>query len=259
MADSAVPGQIDWKDWVARFDRMQDRYLAHRRERFEVIVRILRKTQPADCRVIDLGCGTGSLTEAILDALPESRVIGVDLDGALLLLAEQRLQRFGNRAKLVKEDLRGERWVLAVNGPQDGVVSSTALHWLSPDNLAMLYYRLTEVLKPGGVFLNADHVASSEPAVQREWEEHRQADLARSRTHSAEGWDEFFAAYSKALGANPATMGSKVVGTWQGIEEGLPLAWHVDQLQKNGFVSCDCFWRCDCDAIYGAFRQHQDT
>ena len=40
-------------------------------------------------------------------------------------------------------------------------------------------------------------------------------------------------------------------GACAGVEEGLPLAWHFDKLTESGFSSVDCFWRCDCDAIYG--------
>ena len=48
----------------------------------------------------------------------------------------------------------------ASGGDFDAVISATALHWLSPEHLAELYRRLASVVCSGGVFLNADHVAS---------------------------------------------------------------------------------------------------
>ena len=47
----------------------------------------------------------------------------------------------------------------------------------------------------------------------------------------------------------------KLTGPWEGSEEGLPLEWHFEKLGASGFEAVDCFWRCDCDAIYGGIRQ----
>lgn len=38
------------------------------------------------------------------------------------------------------------------------------------------------------------------------------------------------------------------------VEEGLPLAWHLDTVREHGFAHVDCFWRSDRDAIYGGIR-----
>jgi hypothetical protein len=51
----------------------------------------------------------------------------------------------------------------------------------------------------------------------------------------------------------------RLLGDWEGgIEDGLPLAWHLDALRASGFRSVDCFWRCDCDAIYGGIKGEQN-
>ena len=45
--------------------------------------------------------------------------------------------------------------------PFDAVVSSTALHWLQPGTLVDVYRRLTDLLRPGGIVLNGDHLSYS--------------------------------------------------------------------------------------------------
>ena len=60
---------VHWREWVARWDRMQARYLVGRAERFAVIARLVRETQGPAPRIVDLGCGPGSLSAALLDAL----------------------------------------------------------------------------------------------------------------------------------------------------------------------------------------------
>ena len=40
------------------------------------------------------------------------------------------------------------------------------------------------------------------------------------------------------------------------VEEGLPLAWHLDTVREHGFAHVDCFWRSDCDAVFGLVSGH---
>jgi cyclopropane fatty-acyl-phospholipid synthase-like methyltransferase len=243
----------DWNAWVRRFDKMQDRYPVRRQERFSVIAAILRSTQGEPKHVIDLGCGTGSLTQAILEAFPACCVSAVDLDKSLLLLAEERLRKYGSRVEIIRRDLRDDAWFGERPSRYEAAVSATALHWLSAGNLAKLYRQVALVLKPGGVFLSADHVSSEDPRVQESWEQHRAAVLKSSVDESSDTWEGFFEAYARAIGADPQTIGSNAVEPWEGVEQGMPLAWHFDRLLTAGFIAPECFWRCDCDAIYGAF------
>jgi len=164
-----LPPDFDWQLWVDRWDRMQERYLVRREERFMIIANLIQATQPARCRILDLGCGPGSTMYHLLASLPETQVIGVELDPAILALAEPRLKRFGHRATLIQSDLRNPDWYKDIPLPVNAVVSATALHWLNAAELANLYHQLAQLLTSGGIFLNADHVPSSIPAVQKYW------------------------------------------------------------------------------------------
>jgi len=249
------PADLDWRSWVDRWDRMQERYLVKRAERFDTIIRMIRATQRKVENVVDLGCGTGSLMFALLDALPEARVVGVDFDPIVLWLAKARLARFGERASLVTADLRDPSWTNVVHSPVDAVVSATAIHWLTLEQLTALYGQLAEVIRPGGIFLSADHVGSDSPEIQRAWEDHRQEMRAQEADSRSDDWKGFWAAYMEALGLEARETRERVIGGWEGgVEDGLPLAWHLDRLREHGFAHVDCFWRSDCDAVYGGIR-----
>jgi len=43
--DIRPPPDLDWQCWVDSWDRMQERYLVKRAERFEIIVRLIRETR----------------------------------------------------------------------------------------------------------------------------------------------------------------------------------------------------------------------
>ena len=249
------PADLDWQAWVDRYDRMQERYLVGRAERFETIVRVIRATQGQVRRVVDLGCGPGSLTHAVLEAFPRARVVGIDFDPAALWLAKARLDRFGERASVITADLRAPSWMDLINPPVDAVISSTALHWLIEDQLDELYGQIARVIRPGGIFLNADHAASDSAQIQSEWEDHRTIMRAASADEWSDDWGGFWAAYMSALGLEPGETRERLIAEWSGgIEDGMPLAWHFDRPRAHGFAHVDCFWRRDCDAVYGGIR-----
>jgi SAM-dependent methyltransferase len=255
VQDITPPEGFEWRTWVDRWDRMQARYLVRRAERFATIVRIVRATQGPVARILDLGCGPGTLMQALLDAFPQAWVCGIDFDPMVLYLAEKRLARYGERAQLVVADFREDSWYERVRAPLDGVVSATALQWLLPEQLEAVYHQLAQMLRPGGLFLNADHVGSEQPSIQGAWEEHRAEMRTQEGNAAADDWDEFWAAYADALGLDVRQVHQRIVGDWEGgVEEGLPLSWHLDALRQRGFGAVDCFWRCDCDAIYGGVR-----
>jgi SAM-dependent methyltransferase len=249
------PTHIDWQTWIRRWDRMQDRYIPARKERFDTIVRLIGDTQQKVSRVLDVGCGTGSLMLSILQAFPTAEVWGIDFDATLLALAKRRLAGFGSRAKLVEADLRKRNWPSLVPVPFDAVVSATTLHWFSPPQLSQLYKQFGKILRAGGIFLNADHAGSTSKRVQKRWETHRNLLVRKYQANGADDWDVFWRAYGRALKIDVKDFRRKLTGQWVGSEQGLPLEWHFERLKTSGFEAVDCFWRRDCDAIYGGIRK----
>jgi SAM-dependent methyltransferase len=249
----SLPSNFNWQVWIDRWDRMQERYLVRRVERFNVIANLILTTQLKRCRILDLGCGPGSTMQHLLESLPEVQVIGVELDPTILALAELRLKRFGNRAKLIHADLRQLDWCKDIPLPINAVVSATALHWLNAEELAKLYTQLAQLLSHGGIFLNADHIPSKNPAIQKYWEKHREQMRVDEGHTTADDWDGFWKAYGEALGIDLAAIRQSFIKEWSGVES--PLEWHLDKLRDSGFINLDCYWRSDCDAIYGGMKK----
>jgi tRNA (cmo5U34)-methyltransferase len=113
-------------------------------------------------RVIDLGCGTGTLSEKFLGAHQGVDMTCLDMTEAMLDLARSRLRDRQN-VRYVVADL----YDFHFNGPYDMIISSLALHHLVTDeDKRALYRRVFEALAPQGMFLNADIVLASHPRVQ---------------------------------------------------------------------------------------------
>jgi trans-aconitate 2-methyltransferase len=96
--------------------------------------------------VLDAGCGTGRVTEAVLDRVPRGRVIGLDGSARMVEKAASRLGNRGGRLAFLVGDLR-QRLPVAP-GRLDAIVSTATFHWL-PDHDA-LFRNLAEALRPGG-------------------------------------------------------------------------------------------------------------
>jgi trans-aconitate 2-methyltransferase len=95
-----------------------------------------------DETVLDAGCGSGRVTEALLARLPRGHVIAVDGSAGMLAAAKERL---GGRAELVHCDLVE----LDISPRQvDAVFSSAVFHWIADH--PRLFTRLRAALRPGG-------------------------------------------------------------------------------------------------------------
>lgn len=101
-----------------------------------------------DEMVLDAGCGSGRVTEALVERLPRGRLIAVDQSAQMLHQAQQRLPRNG-RACLVNADLMEIAGVLSpLEGHLDAAISTATFHWIRDHG--SLYRQLGRLLRPGG-------------------------------------------------------------------------------------------------------------
>jgi trans-aconitate 2-methyltransferase len=95
-----------------------------------------------DASVLDVGCGTGRVTEALLELVPRGRVLAIDASADMVELARARL---GTRAQVWCADALE----LRLKAPVDAIFSTAALHWVRDHD--RLWARLSACLRPGGV------------------------------------------------------------------------------------------------------------
>jgi trans-aconitate 2-methyltransferase len=132
-----MSGSRDWD--AATYDRIADPMT---RWGGPVLERLALR---GDETVLDVGCGSGRVTELLAEALPRGRVIALDGSPAMLDHARARLARFGGQVEFVEADLRAP---LPLAEPVDAILSTATFHWL-PDHAA-LFRHLAAVLRPGG-------------------------------------------------------------------------------------------------------------
>ncbi len=106
-------------------------------------------------RILDLGTGDGRLLALLHAHCPKAKLIGLDFSPTMLAAASAR---FGNdsRVEIRHHDLD----VLLPDDRFDVVVSSFAIHHCSDSRKRSLYSEIYDLLEPGGVFCNLEHVSS---------------------------------------------------------------------------------------------------
>jgi len=115
---------------------------------------------PVD-RVLDLGAGTGMLSAAVARRHPDAAL--VLLDGAAPMLAQAQRLLAPRRLTTIVADLRDA----LPDGPFDAVVSALAIHHLDDADKRDLAARVLGVLRPGGVFVNAEQVRGPTEWLER--------------------------------------------------------------------------------------------
>jgi SAM-dependent methyltransferase len=173
---------------------------------------------PGDVRrVLDLGTGDGRLLDLLRRDRPQMAAVGLDFSEVMLEAARRRFAAV-SAVELVEHDLAEP---LPPLGRFDAVVSSMAIHHLEDPRKRSLFAEAFDLLEPGGVFANFEHVASP-----------------TRRLHEA-----FFEAIDEPLEREDPSDRLVDVET--------QLGW----LRDAGFDDVDCYWKWLEMALLIGFRQ----
>jgi tRNA (cmo5U34)-methyltransferase len=112
-------------------------------------------------RFCDLGAGDGGLADLVMDAHPGSTGVLVDFSEPMFSAARERLSGRQGRWELVNADLAISAWRDELPRAErfDAIVSRLCIHHLPDTRKRELYQEAFDLLEPGGLFLNWDHVA----------------------------------------------------------------------------------------------------
>jgi SAM-dependent methyltransferase len=147
----------------------------------DVMLRLIRWSQEevgaaAALAVLDLGCGDGILGQAVLDQYPQAHGLFADFSAPMLTAAQKRLAGYEERVTLVEVDYGNRDWRLEIGDWETSIISQSpnlpisnlfnvivsgfSIHHQPDGRKRELYAELFDLLKPGGIFVNVEHVAS---------------------------------------------------------------------------------------------------
>ena len=210
-------------------------------EQIDVLVRIVRAALGDVRKFLDIGCGDGILSRAILAEYPDAHGLLLDYSPDMIESARRNTSSESGSVRFVVGDFSSPAWVDAARDhrPLDLVVSGFAIHHQPDPRKQRLYEEVFELLEPGGLFLNLEHVASKSAIGTRAFEElfldslwsfHRKRGGTKSRDELAE---------------QQAAQDDAEANLLAPVER--QCAW----LGAAGFVEVDCFFKVLELALFG--------
>ena len=223
MADQGTHGRFfGWYSWAIPGADMQ----------LAVLGKVARLWCPHSSEILDVGCGDGILGHFLLDIFPKAHATFVDFSDPMLDAARTRLTET-SRATVVKADFSNPQWrsILPAENTFDIVVSGFAIHHQHDDRKKALYSEIYDLLTPGGIFLNLEHVASI--------------------THAGEQLsDEFFIdhLYDFHTSLNPGKTKEEIADIYYNRPDKkenilAPIEDQCSWLREIGFQDVDCFFK----------------
>ena len=192
-------------------------------------------------RFLDLGAGDGGFAELVMGSFPESTGVLVDFSEPMLAGVEQRLAGREDRWQIVRGDLSDPAWRdgLPDGERYDAVISRFAIHHLPDTRKRDLYAEAFELLTPGGVFLNWEHVEAgglADGMFEELWRERLlEAACERGDTRTP---DEVLASYDDA--ADDDILRDPEI--------------QCDWLRQIGFEQVDTYFKLPGLAIFGGVK-----
>ena len=276
---------------AAAYDTAIRRFIPGYEEMIAEVVSILDDSLDEAVRVVDLGAGTGALAGAILDGIPRSRVILVDIDPHMLDVAAARIAPHGGRAELRCATFEDALAAFAAGTISAGAVPAGAAAAGAAAAGAVPAGAVPAGAVPAGAAPAGAAPAGAVPAapavdgdpgigaIVASLALHHVADLDRkralySRIHAAlapggvflcadatvhEAGPEharIFREWATGMGhaGIPTAEAESLFAKWAGEDRYHPLAVELDLLASAGFARPECFWKRGASTVFGAFR-----
>ena len=185
----------------------------------------------ANFAVLDIGCGTGTISRSIADKFPQATFTLLDIAPNMIEIAKHKMS---NRpgTEFVLSDFTHYGFPA---GRFDVVVSSLALHHAETDNDKInLYRRIFKSLRSGGQFLNADVMI---------------APTEHGNKLYLDRWIEFM---RKSVSEDEIR--NKWLVTYDEEDRPTTIANHLKWLEEVGFECVDVLWKYFTGAVYGGVK-----
>ncbi len=239
---SAYPVPVSWTEADSRlYQDLAAVAVPDRAEQIAALLTLLPFGASSAARVVELGCGEGRLSAAVLHAYPRARILALDGSPEMLNTARGRLAPFGPRASVAEFDLASQDWWPMLEGA-DAVLSSLAIHHLDGPLKQRLFSAVGSHLQHHGALLIADLIEPQRPEAQEllaaTWDE-----SAQQQSPTPAHYEQFREAHWNLYRYPDPD-----------VDKPSPLAHQLRWLEQAGFQAVDCFWLKAGHAIYGGYR-----
>ena len=190
----------------------------------ELATRTIKEVNPS---ILDLGAGTGLLSEHVLQKFTAARLTLLDESAEMLAKAQIRLAKYNPLifVQSMTDPLPFGRF--------HAIISSLAIHHLDDKDKRILFQRIFESLEPGGVFINCEQIQG-----ETEWQQ-----TLFEKTH-LDG--------ARALGSSEEEIQAAVER--MSHDKCTTLHAQVSWLREIGFEHADSYFQSFRFAVYAGWK-----
>jgi tRNA (cmo5U34)-methyltransferase len=156
------------KQIALEYERSVHKMLHHYAEMLEAIFDPVDFPQKKKIHALDLGLGTGNLTQKIFRRFPNAIVTAIEISPDMIQLAKEKLRPFKARLQIIEGDFSK---IELPKNHFDLVVSCMSLHHIAQAQTKMKFYkRLFSTLRAGGIFSSSDPIQCDERTLTKYYE-----------------------------------------------------------------------------------------
>lgn len=223
---------------AANYDDVIKRRIPLYAEMQALIASLLPFSKKEYLRVLDLGCGTGSTSIAILKEFPLARITGIDNSSDMLKIAAGKVKHTTWRIDFLCQEIstfnplpQGEG---QGEGGLDAIVSGFSLHFLSPGEKEGVFKKCLAALKPGGVFIDAEAVRSPSEKVYQIY---------------MEKWKDF----QLSNGFSEEEVGEQMLRFIRDVKP-LTVVGQMELMASAGFSDVECYFKYMNWTVFGGYK-----
>ncbi len=213
-------------------------------EQIAMMLSILASRGEPVTRFLDLGCGDGILGAAVLGRYPQSSGILADFSEPMLAQAREGLKAFSGQLEFLNVDYADPAWVQSVQhgAPFDAAVSGYSIHHQPDARKREIYAEIFGLLRPGGWFVNVEHIAPAAELVTEMFETH--IIEARVAQEISTGGPQTREQITEAFHNRQDKQLNKL----------LPVEMQCGWLRELGYEDVDCYFRIYSLAVFAGRR-----
>ena len=219
-----------FEEEAEQYDGIIKNLIPYYHQMVEALVNTLPFGHSENIEVIDLGCGTGTISRAVKDVYPKAKITCLDISGKMLQIAAGKLSDAQDAAYI-----NSNFYDFNFDKKYDAVVSSLALHHLvTKEDKRDFYKKIYSCINTGGVFINADVVLGSTDILQERY---------------MEQWKNFM-----CMNVSRDEVESKWIPTYYEEDRPVLMMEHFEMLKDAGFKAVDVVWKYYNFAVYMAAK-----
>ncbi|MDQ2087998.1 class I SAM-dependent methyltransferase [Herbivorax sp. ANBcel31] len=219
-----------FEDEAKEFDEIILKLIPYYAQMIEALVLSIPFGEKEKFRVIDLGCGTGTISCSIKKKYPNAEITCLDIAENMISISQAKLKEFENINYIINDFYN-----FNFDKHYDIVISSLALHHLMSDEDKKLFYKkIYNSLTDRGVFYNADVVLASSEYIQKiymnKWKEYMLKNVSNEEVEN-----KWLPRY---------------------YEEDTPtkLINHIKWMEEIGYKNIDVIWKYYNFTVYGGYK-----